>query len=215
MAIDPKCVNEPFWSMSVDETLRVLETRIEGLTQEEAQERLKVFGANEIKDSKEFSGLKLFLNQFRSPLIFILLLAGLVTTLLKDWLDTGVILAAVLVNVFLGFYQEAKAENVLELLKSYVKTRSRIRRVGVENVIDASCLVPGDIIRITQGDKIPADGRVIFANNFEVDESILTGESIPVEKRIELVEAGVSVSDRSSMVFDSTLAVSEIGRAHV
>ncbi|MDP3696615.1 MAG: cation-transporting P-type ATPase [Candidatus Taylorbacteria bacterium] len=206
--MDPKSIKQPFWSMSVEETLKVLETRTEGLSEEEAKKRTAIFGSNEIKDGKEFSGLKLFLNQFRSPLIFILLFAGVVTIFLKDWLDTGVILAAVLVNVFLGFYQEAKAENVLELLKSYVKTRTRIRRAGSENIIDASGLVPGDIIRITQGDKIPADGRIIFASNFEVDESVLTGESIPVEKKTEPVETSAGVSDRDSMVFGSTLAVS-------
>lgn len=188
--------------------MRTLETRTEGLSEEEAKKRIRDFELNEIKDGREFSGLKLFLNQFRSPLIFILLFAGAVTVFLKDWLDTGVIFAAVLVNVFLGFYQEAKAENVLELLKSYVKTRTRVRRNGREFIIDASLLVPGDIIRITQGDKIPADGRIIFASNFEVDESVLTGESIPVEKKTEPTETSASVADRVSMVFGSTLAVS-------
>lgn len=188
--------------------MRTLETRAEGLTEEEAKKRIVTFGPNEIKDGRKFSGLKLFLNQFRSPLIFILLFAGAVTVFLKDWLDTGVIFAAVLVNVSLGFYQEAKAENVLELLKSYVKTRTRVRRDGREFIIDASLLVPGDVIRITQGDKIPADGRIIFASNFEVDESVLTGESIPVEKKTEPTETSASVADRASMVFGSTLAVS-------
>lgn len=194
--------------MSVEETLRMLETQVGGLTEEEARKRAGLFGPNEMKEKVEFSSLKLFLDQFRSPLIFILIIAGLVTTFLKDWLDTGVIFAAILVNVLLGFYQESKAENILELLKSYVRTRTRVRRDNIETIVDASLLVPGDIIRITRGDKIPADGRIIFANNFEVDESVLTGESIPVEKNVNQVDASLPVSDRSSMVFDSTLAVS-------
>ena len=206
--MDKSVTKQPFWSMSVEETLKILETKTEGLTEEEVRKRTGVFGLNEIKDGQTFSGLKLFLNQFRSPLIFILLLAGVVTVFLKDWLDTGVIFAAVLVNVLLGFYQEAKAENVLELLRSYVKTRTRVRRANSESIIDASQLVPGDIIRITQGDKIPADGRIIFASDFEVDESVLTGESVPVEKKNGSVEPSVPVSDRTSMVFGSTLAVS-------
>ena len=205
--LDSKSIKQPFWSMSVEETLHALETRMEGLSEEEVGRRIGLFGLNEIRDGMGLSWLRLFLNQFKSPLIFILIVAGTVTFFLKDWLDTGVILGAVLVNVILGFYQEAKAENVLELLKSYVKTRTRIRREGGENIIDAVRLVPGDIIRVSLGDKVSADGRIIFANNFEVDESVLTGESIPVEKKADPVETPASVADRSSMVFGSTLAV--------
>ncbi len=207
MSLDSKSIKQPFWSMSVDETLKILETRTEGLTEDEAKKRLGVFGLNTIQDGKRFSKLTLLLNQFKSPLIFILIIAGLTTAFLKDWVDTGIIFAAVLVNASLGFYQENKAENVLELLRSYVKTRTRIRRGGRESIVDSYNLVPGDTIRISQGDKIPADGRVIFASNFEVDESVLTGESIPVEKKTEPVQVNAGVSDRDSMVFGSTMAV--------
>lgn len=205
--LDHKAIREPFWAISPEETLKILQTSNEGLANEEAINRLKSFGLNAIETKDSFLGLKLLLNQFRSPLIFILILAGIVTFFLKDRIDTFVIFGAVIVNVLLGFYQENKAENVLELLKSYVKTRSRVRRSGSEEIIDASNLVPGDIIRITQGDKIPADGRIIFANNFAVDESVLTGESLPVEKKIDTLEPNVPVSDRTSMIFGSTLAV--------
>ncbi len=206
--IDHKVTREPFWAISPEETFKILETSNDGLTDEEAASRFNSFGPNAIETKDGFSGLKLFLDQFRSPLIFILILAGTVTSFLKDWIDTSVIFGAVTVNVLLGFYQELKAENVLELLKSYVKTRSRVRRSGHEEIIDASRLVPGDVIRIAQGDKIPADGRVIFANNFAVDESVLTGESLPVDKKIDTLEPNVPVSDRTSMVFGSTSAVS-------
>jgi Ca2+-transporting ATPase len=187
--------------MSVEETFHLLETRPEGLSEEDSNRRIGAFGLNEIEDGRRFSQLRLLLAQFKSPLIFILIIAGTVTAFLKDWLDTGIIFAAVFVNVVLGFYQENKAENVLELLKSYVKTRTRVRRENAESIIDASRLVPGDVIRIRQGDKIPADGRVVFASNLEVDEAVLTGESIPVVKKIEPVEMGVSIGDRASMVF--------------
>src|SRR3989344_618988 len=206
--MDKGVIKQPFWSMSVEETLQILEVTKEGLFDEEAEKRLKIFGANEIQDGERFSKFRLLLKQFKSPLILILIVAGVVTVFLKDWLDMGVIFAAVIVNTTLGFYQENKAENILELLKTYVRTRTRVKRDGQETIFDASKLVPGDIIRITQGDKIPADGRIIFANNFEVDESILTGESTPVDKKIDSVSAGASVGDRFSMVFGSTLAVS-------
>lgn len=206
--LDTKSIKQPFWSMSVEETLHILEVDKDGLSSDEAEKRLKNFGVNEIKDGERFSKLKLVFDQFKSPLIFILIIAGLVTAFLKDWLDMGVIFAAVIVNATLGFYQENKAENVLELLKSYVKTRTRVRRDGQETILDASQLVPGDVIRITQGDKIPADGRIIFANNFEVDEAVLTGESIPIDKKTDTVSTSASVDDRLSMVFSSTLAVS-------
>src|SRR3990167_4557625 len=205
--IDHKVIGEPFWAISLEETFKILQTTNEGLTGEEAANRLKLFGPNVIQTRDNLSAFKLFLSQFRSPLIFILVLAGVVTIFLKDWIDTFVIWGAVMINVFLGFYQESKAENVLELLKSYIKTRSRVRRSGHEEIIDASHLVPGDVIRITQGDKIPADGRIIFANNFAVDESVLTGESLPVEKGANTLAPNVLVSDRTSMVFESTLAV--------
>lgn len=207
-SMDLKTIKQPFWSMTVEETLHALEVRPGGLSEEEVKRRFAVFGANEIKDGKEFAKARLFLGQFASPLIFILIIAGTVTAFLKDWLDMAVIFAAVGVNAILGFYQENKAENILELLKSYVKTRARVRRSNYETVIDASLLVPGDMVRVSQGDKIPADGRIIFVNNFEVDESVLTGESVPVDKTADPVEASVSVGDRMSMVFGGTLAVS-------
>jgi len=205
--MNPKVIFEPFWSMSVEETLKVLESRPEGLSEDESAGRLKVFGLNEIKDARRFSKPKLLYEQTKSPLILILILAGFITGFLRDWVDMGVIFSAVIVNIILGFYQENKAENVLELLKSYVKTRTRVRRLEKEEIVDAIRLVPGDVIRISQGDKVPADGRIIFASNFEVDESVLTGESMPENKNSDPVTPNVSVGDRSSMVFESTLAV--------
>jgi len=205
--IDSKSIKQPFWAMSVEETFKVLETTSEGLTEEESIKRFKIFGPNKIKDGKRFSKFKLLYEQTKSPLILILIFAGLTTAFLRDWIDMGVILATVMVNISLGFYQENKAENILELLKSYVKTRTRVKRLNQEEIIDALGLVPGDIIRISQGDKVPADGRIFFASNFEVDESVLTGESVPAEKSKEPVAANASTGDKSSMVFGSTLAV--------
>src|SRR3989344_2193621 len=104
--MNPKVIFEPFWSMSVEETLKVLESRSEGLSEEESVGRLKIFGLNEIKDVRRFSKLRLLYEQTKSPLILILIFAGFMTAFLRDWIDMGVIFSAVIVNVALGFYQE-------------------------------------------------------------------------------------------------------------
>lgn len=205
-AIKRDVVKEPFWSISIEETLSILRAHSAGLSDEEAASRLRFFGPNAIEDGRRISKIRLILNQLKNPLILILILAGGITVLLRDWVDAGVIFAAVLANTLLGFWQENKAENAIELLKSYIRTRARVRRAGKERGIDASELVPGDIIRISQGDRVPADCRLIYVNNFEVDESVLTGESLPVAKNTDALTAGTVLGDRKSMVFGGTLA---------
>src|SRR3989338_11516114 len=163
--------------MDVEEIFGALETNLSGLNDGEVAERLKIFGPNVIKEYPKSSKIKIALRQFQSLLIIILIIAGSVTVFLGEWIETGVIFAAVIVNAIFGFWQENKAESVIELLKTYVRVRARVRRNNQEHGIDASELVPGDIIRITQGDRIPADARLLFVNNLEIDESILTGES--------------------------------------
>ena len=199
-------IAQPFWSLSIEESYNFLKTSFDGLSEEEAAARLRFFGLNEIPEDKKLAKIILFFNQFKSPLIFILLIAAIVTAFLREWVETGVITAAILVNAWLGFYQENKAERVLQLLKSYILARTKIRRSGREYEIDSAKLVPGDIIRISQGDRISADGRILFANNFLVDESVLTGESLPVYKSIDNVVASATLGDRTNMVFSGTLA---------
>ncbi len=201
--------------MSPDETFRVLESSPEGLSAGEAKQRISLFGSNVIDIPERLRGIRVFGNQFRSPLILILVAAGVVTVFLGDWIDTAVIFAAVFANAFLGFWQEYKAERVLELLRSYVRTRVRVRREGKEEEIDAEFLVPGDVIHISRGDRIPADARIISANAFQVDEAVLTGESLPEEKFPDLVAPAAPVPDRTSMVFSGTLAVEGIAEAVV
>lgn len=206
--MDKNLIRQPFWSMSIEETFRVLEGSRDGITVDQAKTRRSIFGVNEIRDGSSVSSFKLLINQFRSPLILILVFAGATTIFLKDWIDSGIIFGAIFINVFLGFYQENKAENILELLKSYVRTRARVQRPGgKEEIVDATMLVPGDVIRVGRGDKIPADARIIFVNNFEVDESVLTGESLSVSKKIDQLSPSVELADRDSMIFGGSLAV--------
>ena len=207
MAISKETIKEPFWSMDAEEIFGALETNISGLSDEEVTERLKIFGPNIIKEYPKSSKIKIALRQFQSLLIIILIIAGSVTVFLGEWIETGVIFAAVIVNAVFGFWQENKSENVLEILKTYVRARARVRRDNQEHGIDASLLAPGDIIRVTQGDRVPADARLLFVNNFEVDESILTGESLPSEKDTIKLSPAVALGERKSMIFSGTLAM--------
>ncbi|MEK7498619.1 MAG: HAD-IC family P-type ATPase, partial [Patescibacteria group bacterium] len=202
---------QPFWTLTGSETVSLLGTDInKGLSEEEAEKRLKVFGLNIIESAKNASGFLIFLNQFKSPLILILLFACVVTLFINHYRDAFFIFAAVVVNTVLGFYQEYKAEKALAELKTYLKQRSRVVRNKVDYEIDAAHLVPGDIIRLAQGDRVPADGRVVFINDFQVDESVLTGESLPVSKLVSPVGIDVALGDQHSMVFAGTLVTQGI-----
>ncbi len=204
-----------FWALRASETLELLETTNEGLSDEEIQERKKLFGKNEIAEQKRATKIKIFLSQFANPLIFLLLIAGFITTLLKDYTDSIAILAAALVNSILGFYQENKAEEALAHLKSYIEERVRVIREGHESEIEAKELVPGDIIRVSQGDRVPADARLIYVNDLMVDEAILTGEALPVIKSTEPTSFYATIGDQKSMIFSGTLVVQGFANAIV
>lgn len=203
---------QAFWAMPVLEVVGFLRTDVQnGLSEDEAKQRLQAYGPNVIEKPKRAAGLLIFLRQFRSPLILILLLASAITFFIGHYRDTSFIMAAVLVNAILGFYQEYKAEKALSELKTYLKQRTRAIRSGKEREMDAAGLVPGDIIHVAQGDRIPADGRVMFANDLQVDEAILTGESLPASKLSDPVSADVTIGDQSSMVFAGTLVTQGVG----
>ncbi len=204
-----------FWAIKTGDVLELLETTSEGITGEETQERRKMFGLNKIAEQGKTPRLKIFLNQFTNPLIFLLMMAGAITVLLEDYTDATVIFVAALVNSLLGFYQENKAEEALEHLKSYIEERVRIIRESREFEIDTKELVPGDIIRVTQGDRIPADARLIYINDLMVDETILTGEALPIVKTLDPVGFHVPIGDQKSMVFSGTTVVQGFGNAVV
>ncbi|MDP3769493.1 MAG: HAD-IC family P-type ATPase [Candidatus Sungbacteria bacterium] len=204
---DPENIKKPFWVLGIEDAMSLLHTSAEGLNNDEARERVLRFGANAIKQKNRLPKVKIILNQFKSPLILILVFASALTFLLGESLNTAVILAAVIANTLFGFWQENKAEHALELLTSYIRMRARVRRSGSEHEIDAQDVVPGDIIRITQGDRVPADCRLIFLNSLEIDESILTGESLPIEKNIESVPEATLVASATPMVFAGTSVV--------
>ncbi|HDH31479.1 MAG TPA: HAD family hydrolase [Candidatus Wolfebacteria bacterium] len=205
----------PFWSLPNEEVLEILETSENGLSDEELKRRLKIFGSNILESQKRIPRLRIFLRQFQSPLIFILLIAGVITLFLERAGDSIIIFAAVVVNSVLGFYQENKAEEALANLKTYIEERAKVIRDKKESEINAKELVPGDIIHLSQGDRVPADSRIISANDLMVDESVLTGESLPDTKSIEQVDLSTVLADRKSMVFGGTLINQGVGMAVV
>ena len=213
MSILPSITEKSFWALPIHECLNILETSHEGLSEEEAKKRRHIFGPNTIPEKSKITKTKILLNQLKSPLIFILLIAGAVTIFLKDFTDAGFIISAAFINCLLGFYQENKAETALSHLKTYIENRTRILRDSHEYEIDAKELVPGDVIHISQGERIPCDARLIYTNNFIVDESMLTGESLPVQKNTEPVNFQAVLGDQKCMVFGGTLAVQGFANA--
>jgi len=194
--------------------LRQVQNKLLGLTSDEAVLRLKEFGPNELKKHKEYPSLKIFFNQFESPLIYILVFAGLVTFFLRDFTDTIVIFAAVVLNTALGFYQEQKSQKSMMALRSLIIPVTKVIRDGEQKIIEARNLVPGDLVVLTIGVKIPADGILIESKDLTVDEAILTGESMPVVKKSgSFLGISESVADKQpQMVFMGTIVATGIAK---
>lgn len=195
------------WAFTVEEVLDKFHSTQQGLSESEADVRLRHFGSNSLPRPKRFTVLGIFARQFASPLIFILVGATLLTIVMHEWIDTIVIGLAILVSVGLGFYQEFRAESALEKLTTYIKERARILRDDTEQEIDSTLLVPGDIIHLSYGSRVPADARVIEAHDLSVDESVLTGESLPVHKDTKELSEGIALPERTNMVYAGTLIV--------
>ncbi len=205
-----------FWSMSQEEVAGLFGTdTAAGLSVAEASERLAAFGKNTIQTSRGVGWIAILVNQLKSPLILVLILAGGITFAISHYRDAAFILIAVVVNTALGFYQENKAERALSQLKTYIRQRAKVVREGKEKEIDAEDIVPGDVVRLAQGDRVPADARVIFVNDFQVDEAVLTGESLPVGKSVQAADREAALADQSSMVFAGTLVTQGVCAAIV
>ncbi|MEK7579023.1 MAG: HAD-IC family P-type ATPase [Patescibacteria group bacterium] len=208
--------NRPFWSLSLEDTALMLRTDPKrGLSEKEATARLLIFDENVIERAKVTPWVRILLNQFKSPLIILLVVAGGVTLFIHHVRDAGFIFAAVIVNAALGFYQEHKAERALAELRTYLRQRARVVRDGVEREIDAAHLVPGDVIRLSQGDRVPADGRLVYVNDVQIDESILTGESLPVSKTHDPVVPDAVLGDQRSITLAGTLVTQGVATALV
>ena len=193
------------------EVFDLLKSSPEGLSAEEAEERLSVYGLNELTERKGMSPIVRFLLQFHNLLIYVLLGASAITALMREWVDSGVIFGVVVINAIIGFFQESKAEQALASLKRMLSLRATVIRGGREMEIPAESLVPGDVVVLGSGDRVPADMRLFKVKNLHVDEAALTGESLPVGKITEPVRREAEIGDRVNMAFSGTFVTSGQG----
>ncbi len=192
--------------MPADEAIKALETEKEnGLSSDEAAKRLEKYGRNEIPKGPKRTWWQRLLAQFHNVLIYVLIAAAVITALMDHWIDTWVILAVVIVNALIGFLQEGKAERALESIQEMLSLEAVVIRGGKKQTIDAEELVPGDVVMLKSGDKIPADLRLFKSKDLRVEESPLTGESTSVEKDTEAVDEDAIIGDQTSMAFSGTV----------
>lgn len=196
-----------YHSLSAKTVIADLNSSINGLTEDEVKKRLTKYGPNKLAEQKKVSKLVVFFNQFKSPLIYILILAAIVSFIFKEYIDMFVILGAVFLNAIIGYFQENKANSDLSKLRTYIKHQVFVRRDGKQHLINTEDLVPGDIILLQAGAKVAADARILEANELRIDESILTGELIAVDKSSNPVFVGAVTGDRTSMVYTGTTIV--------
>src|SRR5215813_3794074 len=199
-------------AISADEVVKRFATsREKGLDAGEASTRLQKYGPNRLPEGKKRGPFMRFLAQFNNILVYVLLGAGFIKLMLNLWVDAGIIFAVVILNALLGFLQEGKAEKALDSIRNMLSAEARVVRGGKTRMIPADQVVPGDVVLLESGDKIPSDLRLLDAKNLRTEEAALTGESVPVDKTTDVVPANAAVGDRKNMAFSGTMVVS--GRA--
>jgi hypothetical protein len=198
-------------SLSDGATQKKLQTDMNGLSQSQVEERLQEFGKNTLPAPKPPTLLLVVLHQFASPLIYILLIAGVVSLVIGDVKDAVFIFAVILLNAVIGTMQEWRAEKQAHALQVLLKIQAKVRRTGHRQSLPAEELVPGDVVLIESGDKVPADLRLIQTNNLAIDESFLTGESLPAEKNTTVLNKEIPVSDRKNMAYAGATVITGRG----
>jgi magnesium-transporting ATPase (P-type) len=205
----------PWHTLDADEALRALGTQVHGLSSDEARARLARYGPNRLAEVKPPSAWVRLARQFNNLLLYVLMAAAAVTALMGHWVDAGVIMAVVVLNAVIGFVQEGKAERALQAIRHLLAPHAVVLRDGRQHDVDAAELVPGDIVLLASGDSLPADVRLLQARNLRIDEAALTGESVPVDKRVEPVAADAAIGDRLCMGYAGTLVTQGQARAVV
>ena len=196
--------NSPYWSQSSEELYTALQSSATGLSSGSARERLEQFGRNELQAKEKASPLWLFLNQFKSPLVLILVFAAIISVITGEWIDATIILSIVVASAILGFIQEFNASNAVEQLRRQVTIKVKALRDGAVQTILAEEVVPGDLVLLSAGSIIPADGVVVEADDFFVNQAVLTGETFPVEKKPGVVAEQASLAERTNCVYMGT-----------
>ncbi|MDA3970857.1 MAG: cation-transporting P-type ATPase [Desulfobulbaceae bacterium] len=197
---------QPAWhAEKIEKVFSVLKSNQEGLAHEDAAVRLEKYGYNKLTPLKKKSAVVRFLLQFHNVLIYVLLATGAITLLLQHYLDAAVILGVVVLNSFIGFIQEGKAEKALDAIRNFLSQQATVIRCEKKDIIPADELVPGDVVMVQSGDKVPADLRLFKTRELRIDEAALTGESMPVEKKTEPVDEKVTLGDRTCLAYSGTL----------
>jgi calcium-translocating P-type ATPase len=202
----------PWHAVAADEVIWRLDTNVKsGLSAGNVQQRLEKYGHNRLPEGRKQGPFMRFLQQFNNILVYVLLGAGFVKLMVGLWLDASIILAVVVLNALLGFFQEGKAEKALDSIRDMLSAEARTVRGGETRMVPSEDLVPGDIVLLESGDKIPADLRLIDVKNLRTEEAALTGESVPIDKTTEPVAERATVGDREGMAFSGTLVASGRG----
>ncbi len=206
----------PFWSQPLDQILVTLDSTADGLGTAEATERLQQYGLNILKAGNQVTALRLLLNQFKSPLVLILIFAVIVSAFAQEWTDAVIILLIILGSTLLGFWQEYRATTAVAKLRALVRLKTTILRAGRPETLPAEAIVPGDVVLLSAGSLIPADGVLLEAKDFFVSQAVLTGETFPVEKKVAPkageIAAKAGLAARTNCVFMGTSVRS--GTAH-
>ena len=204
-----------FHSLEIPQVLGVLEASEHGLSSKEAKRRLQTNGYNELPEVKRPSFLNIFWRQFQSPLIYILLASGLIVLLMREFTDAIVIFFVLFFNAVVGTIQEGRAQNAFLALRKFIKSKASVIREGKEMEISDREVVPGDIIYLREGEKIPADARLIYADTFRVNEAAITGESLPRDKKTDILKKNSLLPNQTNMVWKGTLVVGGVAKAVV
>ncbi|MDP3889449.1 MAG: HAD-IC family P-type ATPase, partial [bacterium] len=205
------------YQQTVADVERIYETNSSvGLSKPEVERRLKKYGYNVLPTGKRETWFTIFVHQFQNPLIYILLAAAAIIFFVgENELDAFIISGVLFFNAIIGTIQEGRASSLLESLRYFIKTNSIVLRAGKKNIIEDTQLIPGDIIFLQEGQRVPADARIFVSNNLLIDEAVLTGESKPVRKLIDPIASSVPVSDQKNMVFKGTYVIAGSGQAIV
>jgi Mg2+-importing ATPase len=193
-----------YWTLSPEQLFSNLNASQGGLAQADAEQRLKQYGANVIETQQQATAFRLLLSQFKSPLVLILIFAAVISGIVGEWVDAIIVLAIILGSTILGFVQEYNASNAVEKLRLQILLKSNLLRDNQLNMLPSEQIVPGDVVELSAGSLIPADGVVLEANDFFVNQAVLTGETFPVEKKPTTVPVNASLSERINCVFRGT-----------